>query len=893
VLEKISNYKIIKKLGEGGMGEVYLAEDVRLSRKVALKILPSSIGKDRKNLNRFLQEARLAANLNHPNICTIYEVGETDETPFLAMELVEGVLLADKIASGELKLQEILQIASQIADALDEAHKHSVIHRDIKASNVIINLRGQVKVLDFGLAKIIAEEVSDQDITRAKTEEGMLVGTVQYMSPEQALGKKLDGRTDLWSLGVLIYEMACRIVPFKAVTHAGVFDEILHKQPVSPSALSDDVPAEFETIILKLLEKDRNLRYQTASDLFADLKRLRRNLGESFDSTETIKISSSNFQSQNIPTGKKLLRFALPGILAIALLGGIGFVFYSLVPKASAKFSIADSKASRVTSLGKIGDATVSEDGKYIAYVLNEGSKQSLWLKQTENGGNVQILPSSDVVFQGTKISSDGNWIYYNLWDKKTVGEIFRVPILGGIPQKVIRDCMPGLTISPDGKKMAFIRSDDQAQSMKLISASTDGKDEKVIHESINGKSGIYSAAFAPDGKTVAILGDFPDSEGNFSAKIVEIPSEGGEFKVIWKGGDQSISFASSPQWLPDKSGLLVSMASGEIYNQLWLIDYNDGTQTLVNNDFNSYDSLSITADGKTFVGVQREFLLSVWTLSADNPSQAKRITEGKMEGVGVDWTPNGKLVYSSNLSGTFNLWQMNSDGTEKSQITNDTFSNIFPCVSLDGNSIFFSSNKKGYRRIGFDGTESEDKSWRKYLDGGGCMQSENSLLYYSFDENSRGFTKLDFNTNEKKLVVPESDSVLPRSVQQFAISPDGKKAFYVSWDDKEKRIDSVVWNLQTNEKKAIIFPKSAIDDNSSSHYNFRWMNDSKNLAVVDSQDGVSNLWIYPIDGGKPKQLTDFNDNKILSISFSRDGKQIAISRGTTLSDVVIFRINK
>ena len=201
MLEQISHYKILKKLGSGGMGEVYLAEDTKLTRKVALKVLPAGVSGERKRVNRFLQEARLAANLNHPHICTIYEIDAGGETPFLAMELVEGETLAEKIRAGALDLHEILDFTSQIADALDEAHRGNIIHRDIKSSNVIINRRGQVKVLDFGLAKIISEEVSEQEVTRAKTEDGMLVGTVQYMSPEHALGKKPDGRTDLWSLG--------------------------------------------------------------------------------------------------------------------------------------------------------------------------------------------------------------------------------------------------------------------------------------------------------------------------------------------------------------------------------------------------------------------------------------------------------------------------------------------------------------------------------------------------------------------------------------------------------------------------------------------------------------------------------------------------------------------
>lgn len=866
------------------MGEVYLAEDQKLNRKVALKILPAAVSSDRKSLNRFLQEARLAANLNHPHICTIYEINESAETPFLAMELIDGETLADKLKNAPLDLSEMVNIASQIADALDEAHRGSIIHRDIKSSNVIINRRGQVKVLDFGLAKFISEEVSEQEITRAKTEAGMLVGTVQYMSPEQALGKKLDGRTDLWSLGILLYEMACGQMPFSAVTQAGVFDEILHNQPVAPTELNAQISPELENIILKLLEKDRDFRYQTASDLLADLKRLRRTLGESFESSEGVKINSTEI-SRNavVPVKSKKLRIVLPVLVGVTALVGLAFAVYHFAPRKTSAFSLAETKSSRLTNLGKVTDANVSDDGKYVAYVVDEGARQSLWLKQIENGGNVQIIPTSDVVYQGVKISPDGNWIYYNVWDKKSVGEIFRVPVLGGIPQKIVHDCMPTLTISPDGKHLVFIRSDDKTGTMRLISTAIGESVEKTVYESTPNMGGVYASAFAPDGKTLALVGYLPDGQGDYKTQIAEIPANGGDLKAIWMSGKENVGFASSPQWLPNKSGLLISLSSGEIYNQLWLINYANGTQTALNNDFNSYDSISITADGKSFVGVQREFFLSIWTMPTANPSPAKRLSEGKIEGVGLDWTPDGKIIYSSSVSGKFNLWMLNPDGGEKRQLTNDEFTNVNPCVSFDGKTILFSSPRKGYRRLNLDEKEPKNLDLNNFNTISGCMRSENSFLYTSFDANALGINKIDFETNSKTLV-------LPVKAQQSEISPDGRQIVYVYWDETEKRLKNEIMNLETKKVKSFDFPQTAIRDTSSSRYGFHWTTDSKNLAYVDNQNGVSNIWFYPLEGGKPKQITNFNDYLIQDFSFSRDGKQIAVSRGMFLSDVVLFK---
>jgi eukaryotic-like serine/threonine-protein kinase len=484
VVEQISHYKILKKLGVGGMGEVYLAEDTKLTRKVALKILPPGVSGDRKRLNRFLQEARLAANLNHPHICTIYEIDAGGETPFLAMELVEGETLAEKIRQKSLDLHEILDIASQIADALDEAHRQNIIHRDIKSSNIIINRRGQVKVLDFGLAKIISEEVSELDVTRAKTEDGMLVGTVQYMSPEHALGKKLDGRTDLWSLGVLLYEMVTGTLPFKAATQAGTFDEILHRTPLPPGEYNPNIPHELENIIYKLLEKDRDYRYQTASDLLADLKRLRRSMGDiTSDSGETFRTSTAEINTAtrtDIARVSKLetqkndnfwLKIAAVFLLA-AILGGVGYgVWRYSFANAAKGFETALS--ARQTNLGKVVDAVISPDGNYVVYVTDEGAWQSLWLKQTATGSVVQIVAPSENVYQGLAISPDNVWVYFNVWDRKSVGEIFRIPALGGAPQRVVHDCMPGASVSPDGRRLTFV---DLCCSRSMLTEATSAK---------------------------------------------------------------------------------------------------------------------------------------------------------------------------------------------------------------------------------------------------------------------------------------------------------------------------------------------------------------------------------------------------------------------------------
>ena len=707
------------------MGVVYEAQDQKLGRSVAIKMLPEATRPDPAALERFWREARAASSLNHPGICTIYELNESGDQPFIVMELLEGQSLDKLDYRRAMPYPKLLDFGVQVADALDAAHRKGILHRDIKPGNIFVSPSGQAKILDFGLAKFedadsnLASTLGDRSnetvaagvFPRQRlTSPGSTLGTIAYMSPEQARGEALDARSDVFSLGVVLYELATGQHPFIGSTTAVTFDHILNAAPTAPISVNPELPIEFEGVLNKALEKDREIRCQSAAELRVDLKRLQRKSSVGHAGPPIRPDAGAQVGIAPPPANKSRTLPATLIVLVVVVTAGL--FGWRLWPRAMPFSSMS---VSQITNTGTLERIALSGDGKFLAEVKNDAGQRTVWIRNLATNTDTQILSAFPSQYVGLTFSPDANYLYFTREtpDNGRVSRIYTMPVFGGTPRQIVLDVDSAPSLSPDGSRFVYLRwtPDRKDQYSEIHIADKDGTNDQLLYTSIDK---VEAPVWSPRGNEIAWI----EVTGPTAAVVKIMDRASKRIKTITQprgaAFDRKDQGYSDLAWLADGRHLLVLYSKAHSdREQIGILDIaGNGFHTLTN-DVNAYSQLAITADGKTLATVLTNVDSSLAYYKGDGgkmiSSTPLRITPTSLawadedrlflitRGIGISQVErtagtvqpidtgeldigrfintcqDGHILFTAipNNGGAPRLFRMNGDGSEVTQLTN------------------------------------------------------------------------------------------------------------------------------------------------------------------------------------------------------------------------------
>ncbi|MGA8072466.1 MAG: protein kinase [Candidatus Acidiferrales bacterium] len=898
----ISHYRVLGKIGGGGMGVVYKAEDTKLKRLVALKFLPENVGKDRVALERFRREAQAASAINHPNICTIYDIDEVDGMPFIAMELLAGETLKHRMSGKALKLDSLLEIASGVAKGLDAAHSRGIIHRDLKPGNIFISGEDEAKILDFGLAKQITGrgenatlslDAAPMEDDANLTSPGTALGTVAYMSPEQVLGEPLDARSDLFSFGLVVYEMATARQAFTGATAGSIFHAILEREPVPAAQVNAELPAELDRIIGKALEKDLKLRYQTARDLVADLQRLKRDtdsgsvargLGGAA-SLDQAKDEAAGLTPGAAQSGRRLGIFVGVGLGLLAILGAAALLIYPLMHR-EPPLPFQHFTAARITNSGKVTKTAISADGRYVLNVVKDKARESLWLFNVGTSSNTQITAPEPLYIAEPVFSPDGDYVYY-LRAVDQTQELFdslRVPVLGGAAQTVIRNVDGGVAFSPDAKRMVFIRlNDPELGKYYILSANLDGSDEQILLAEPTLSANTIS--WSPDGKRIA---DAVYSKGGATVlRTFDLATK--KSSELAKFGDRDIQALS---WAPNGRGIFINYrlrTASPIAGQIGFVSFPGGTMHELTNDLNGYQGLGVSKDGKSIATVQMQATDKILLQDAAGGKSTGSVSLPSQEMiVGFDWLNDAEML----IAGIHSVSRIKVDGVSSTTLTSDPNANLLDVLHCGSYAVVewqFKNNANALDiwRMDLDGRNPIQISYGPFDQWALCSPDGKSVYFY--DQADGKFVMhipIDGGAAERLSFPAHGNTIL--GLNGMGISRDGK---WMATSGAELGSNSAigrVWVIGLDDNSNA--PTRMLTPDPRFVTELRITPDGKFVTYVISDQGAKSLWAQPVDGGPGHAITEGDEDDLWDYRWSPDAKTLGIQRKHFQADVVLLK---